>query len=536
MAKHVITPAWQTQRGSVVQAAGCAAGVPVAGAKVFGETRQNLWPRLSGSSRGVSVSTGEDGAVSLSGTATDTATVKLAVHTLQPGKTYTLSVDKAIPGVGDGYGIYVDTDVQAAYYVGNSERLVVVYTTDSSATSFTVGVYIPAGVTVSGTYRVMLNEGPTAQPWCPPGLTSVGELETVTAGKNLLRYLPGLAQSTTNGITFTPQEDGGIKVQGTASSAVYFNIDYVSSYESAISNARPFVGRQVTASKAGGENVNFIVGVFTGPDDAWESMVSTSSTVTATVPDDALAFRSILGVNKDITVDTVIYPQFELGSTATAYEPPAVTTTPIDLSGHELRSLPDGTRDVLSVDGSGAVSVEQACAEIVLDGSQTLSSNGTNRYQTALPGCEAFEGSSVDDPAIMCDALPVSNNTSTFTGSPGVHRRTIGSQELIICVPASWGADADAVESYLASHPVTVAYPLADPQTVPLDPITPPSVPAAEATLWAASDVPCDLEATTWTASGAEQGRQQAAMVKVAQQVRQQAETVAALTTQALEA
>ena len=96
--------------------------------------------------------------------------------------------------------------------------------------------------------------------------------------------------------------------------------------------------------------------------------------------------------------------------------------------------------------------------------------------------------------------------------------------------------NAEDFRSWLSQHPTTVIYPVAAPQTVPLDPITPPSIPASGATLWAASDVPCDLEATTWTASGAEQGRQQAALVKLAQQVRQQAETVAALAAKALEA
>ena len=49
--------------------------------------------------------------------------------------------------------------------------------------------------------------------------------------------------------------------------------------------------------------------------------------------------------------------QLELGSTATAYEPPAVTTTP--LPEVELRSLPDGTCDELVIGAGGTCEVER---------------------------------------------------------------------------------------------------------------------------------------------------------------------------------
>ena len=99
----------------------------------------------------------------------------------------------------------------------------------------------------------MLNEGSEAEPWCPPGLNSVGELSVVTAGKNILQYLPSLKAATQSGITFTPQDDGGIKVQGTASAMAFYNLDFGPSASSAISDARPFIGTQVTVSIHGGE-------------------------------------------------------------------------------------------------------------------------------------------------------------------------------------------------------------------------------------------------------------------------------------------
>ena len=56
-------------------------------------------------------------------------------------------------------------------------------------------------------------------------------------------------------------------------------------------------------------------------------------------------------------INTTIRPQLELGSTATAYEPPNVTTTP--LPEVELCSLPSGTCDELVIKADGTCEVER---------------------------------------------------------------------------------------------------------------------------------------------------------------------------------
>ena len=395
MAKHVITPVWQTQRGSVVRASGCAVGVPVAGAKVFGETRQNLWSNPSTATRnGVTLTSNDDGSVKLSGTATATAYFYIGSYILKPGTQYCFSGS----GFQEGANAYIQNADEANFVgVGNQSKT---FTTKSAFGDAAVfGIQVAEGTTVNDTVRVMLNEGGTAQPWCPPGLTSVSELSI----------------------------------------------------------------------KAGASE---------GDPDASEAA--------------------------------------------------------IDLSGHQLRSLPDGTRDVLTVDGSGAVVVERACAESVLDGSSdenwVMSGVSENQYRFALNGSvPGVINDTLGTDEYLCDRLPkyINDWTENNVLINGIYQ---------VFITREGVTTVEELRAWLASDPVTLVYPLATPQTVPLDPITPPSIPAADATLWAASDVPCDLEATTWTASGAEQGRQQAAMVALAQQVRQQAETVAALAAKALEA
>lgn len=58
----------------------------------------------------------------------------------------------------------------------------------------------------------------------------------------------------------------------------------------------------------------------------------------------------------DVSVSNI---QIELGEVETDYEPYSGSITAIDLDGHTLNSLPDGTRDELRIDGTGAVTLVQ---------------------------------------------------------------------------------------------------------------------------------------------------------------------------------
>ena len=220
MARHQIAPAWQTQRGPLVQAHGCAAGVPVAGAKVFGETRQNLWVNPVGTIGGVTATETDDGALQVSGTASSYALIGVVTYALLAGKTYRLITDKS-PTTGAGFRVRLylgDTWVRdiANTITSGNDITFTIPSSDGTWNSVRFALTVNSGATVSGTYRVMLNEGSEPEPWCPPGLSSVSELETVTAGKNLLKINSDLQTKTVNGVTFTPNEDGTVTVNGTS--------------------------------------------------------------------------------------------------------------------------------------------------------------------------------------------------------------------------------------------------------------------------------------------------------------------------------
>lgn len=464
-------------------------GTLVPGLTVYGNTRQNLWVNPRGTSNGLTVTANEDGSMTLSGTPTSSNQVNISTYALRPGSTYTVSKDVETTGVHfviqsyDSGGSFLRNEVTADGW-GNAET----FTLHGDAAYVHFGVSAAVGQAVSGTYRVMLNEGSEAEPWCPPGLNGVDELSVVCAGKNLLQYLPSLAQLTTNGVTFTPQSDFGIRVQGTATSAAYFNLDFTGTYSTAVSTAVPFRGQQVTASKVGGEGVNLSAGAFTDFANGRTDICSSNGKTTGKVPSNATAFRCFLSVPVGSAADAVVYPQLELGSTATAYEPPAVTTTPVDLDGHSLNSLPDGTRDELRIDGTGAVTLVQRVGVKALPGdaaSWERDKGGSDvRYTTGI----SPDAAHVYVPGtVMSDALPPRGATNNFYGSTFI----IAAGDKAY---ASIGTGETAQTIASACGGKTLLYALATPQEVELPGVSMPSFPADPSTVFCSSDVPCAVQ------------------------------------------
>lgn len=533
MARHQITPAWQTQRGGVVQAAGCAVGVPVAGAKVFGETRQNLWSNPTGSTNGVTITPQEDGGLSISGDVSQRTPISVVTHALKPSATYTLSCDKVMMDNSDS-GFYVqfyqNGSLNTFYATGKGTS--VAFTVPSDAEYATCGVIVQPGYT-QGTYRVMLNEGSAAQPWCPPGLSSVSEVGLVCAGRNLLPVTSPLHPS---GSSVTVGDGQEIYATDTGSDkrAWGYELRDFEAYLPAGEYKMVLFVDETT------DSVTANVCIY---DDAGSRIAESydealQSTGTKNIPFE-LTRGTAVGVMCKLYTARVRICIAQGNAEIDDYPKYVGSATPIDLSGHQLRSLPDGTRDVLTVDGSGAVEIEQAVWSVALDGSSdevwNVYAQGVYQFPiyAHMHGNDAgYEGIYM----IRCDTLPVVDAIwqADKAGQAGVALSNGDHGNIYFRFPPEV-TDVSTLRTWLASHPTTVVYKLAAPAAVPLDPITPPTVPASDATLWAASDVPCDLEATTWTASGAEQGRQQAAMAALAQQVRQQAETVAALAAQSLE-
>ena len=426
---------------------------------IKGATRQNLWVNPSRTVNGITTTSNEDGTITLSGTSnSSTSTIQVRSYALKPSTQYTFSVDKEISGGNTGFILvqYGESgqNIGKNIVIGKDGFTSNTFTTQSDMSYVYMQVYCNRqDTTVSGTYRVMLNEGSTAQLWCPPGLNSVDELSVVCAGKNLIN---------TNGASVVSSGPYGIDLPNTVLQPGTYRITRPASVEGIVSIYPAY-------------DTSYVVSPVGTP----------GSTFTVNSPVDGIAIRSADA--NVVTMDNVGLFQLELGSTATDYEPPQVTTTPIDHDGHSLCSLPDGTCDELTIDATGAVMLTKRVGAATYDGSPDEAwdySTNPNRlgFGAGAPGSANIVGSG----NALCDTLPVRQVVST----PAIMPYTTGHVDLRNDAAIT---DVESGRSWLASNPTTLLYPLATPQTIPLTSVTLPTLPSPNITVYHDSDVPSDI-------------------------------------------
>jgi hypothetical protein len=158
---------------------------------------------------------------------------------------------------------------------------------------------------------------------------------------------------------------------------------------------------------------------------------------------------------------------------STDHAPYSEAVQPIPLDGHELRSLPDGTRDELTVDERGHAVLVQRVGHVVLDGSESSwEQKGTNtsgKYSYTFP-CGLPDGSSLAFDAVsnwtLCDRFPNASdaglNNGTYTCHTGVSARRTASGQAIFYHTGESLADW---KTWLASNPTALDYKLATPVT-----------------------------------------------------------------------
>lgn len=261
-----------------------------------------------------------------------------------------------------------------------------------------------------------------------------GCISIVSDSKNLLDVSSITGSTTVKGITWTANGDGTFNASGTATANSVLGIGAFMFKD----------GQTYTLSgcPSGGSATDY------------EIMVQQSTATTsggwrhdygsgATFNGNGEYRRIQLVVRNGQTVDITFAPMIEYGSTATEYEPYQGITTPIDLQGDALRSLPDGTHDELDVDAAGNV--------------------------------------------VLTQRVGVTDTATTDA------------------ITATVGVDAMSTTGTLADG-ATVIYPLATPQIVNLGTIEMPSI-ESDSTVWVDAEVTPEIAASWWTESGYEVGR-----------------------------
>lgn len=159
-------------------------------------------------------------------------------------------------------------------------------------------------------------------------------------GKNLLPMRN--TTRTINGVTFTPQADGSVVLSGTSTAQINYpiNVDSISLSR----NVSLGAGTYTVSWGSNPQSSGMFVQVYYIPDGGGDTYSTGTFTVSGTT-----ALGAYIRVNNGInTTGTTIYPQLELGSTATSYEP-YVGGTPAP--------NPDYPQDINVVTGEQTVTV-----------------------------------------------------------------------------------------------------------------------------------------------------------------------------------
>lgn len=467
---------------------------------VYGNTRQNLWVNPSGTNNGVTVTANENGSITVNGTATNVSIVQVISYVLRPAGEYTLSIDKSVSSVVDcGFVVewYKSNMSVSNVLVGYDSNLSATFTIPSDTEYCMLKFRVASGATVSGTYRVMLNEGSAAEPWCPPGLNSVGDggsVDIVTAGKNLIGRT---TTATYNSVTFQPTDDGGIRITGTNTGddapIAWLDFAGINSPQAwGDSEYAPIPPGNYVMSYDGPSTCSARITVYKSKGvQAYQSDVyvdSVTKQASFTLPESyyCLAARVVGAMSAEN--NGTVYLQLERGSAVTDFEPyKGGTTTPIDLQGHTLNALPDGTRDELHIDGGGNVVLEKRTQTATFEaGGWGIRADSEyfvygDAYDSASLNPAAIVGLPYDN--ILCDKYYVKGVGNTTAPVNSIRKLDAGLN--MICVVGKGTKPVDDV---------TVVYQLKEPQTIDLGTITPPTMAAPNVTAYVADDTPAEME------------------------------------------
>lgn len=316
------------------------------------------------------------------------------------------------------------------------------YTDGNSETFRITGnekIMISLGQSDPPPYEPFTGGQPSPNPEYPQEIKNVGkynkdtgkyEVGVKVTGKQLIPFPYVDKDMTKNGVTFTVKEDGGIKVYGTSSESVIFVLATIDYGKESIFNNGTGNGKIISGGK---DNVS--------------------------IEYHGVTKKTYLSIGPGKTVDVIIYPQLQNGSTATTYEPyrePKNIKLSLD---QPLRGIGEH-KDVITKDG-----IMRRIKQIVWNGRENWSLS-----TTVLVNTNKFYLPKVDDAysayrkiSSLVDILPfVANENSDELGQ----RFYLGHP--MINLDKQKFPDVETLKNWLSENPVTVNYALAEPIIEPL--------------------------------------------------------------------
>lgn len=287
----------------------------------------------------------------------------------------------------------------------------------------------------------------TPTPDAPVDIVSLENPVVNICGKNLIPFPYNETTKTKNGVTFTINDDGSIKIQGTATKATNLSI---------FSGSLPLNGI-FTLSGVTNEKTPSTHYMQPYVDDVFQSSL-TNGSQTYEINGNLTAIT--LYVKNGESVDCVVYPQLEIGSVATEYEPP---TTQIVETYYTLPGIPvssggnytdeNGQEWICDeVDFERGVHIKRT-TELVFDGDE----NPQNTWYPSIVIDVSTNARVKSQPNPLCNYFE-----KVQCGNPGGTTLAFGNMDK--CGIENADAFNDFVlQKYAEGNPVKVVYPLATP-------------------------------------------------------------------------
>ena len=451
---------------------GAADDAPLVGAVVYGETRRNLWPELGAADGGISISTGDDGTLSVSGTLfAVSASAFASVYNIKPSTTYTVSSDIDISGLKNG--LFVQFDGVTTWLlgsVGNGKSKT--FTTPESFSTVTIGIecWAEAGTVYSFSFKVMLNEGASPAPWSPPGLASVEEVEARACGGNLLPPFPKSSMGTYGGVTFSESEDGFIKISG--SNLYDTGVTLPDTGPNIILKKGEYVLRVESINNMNGIYVRLRLNAFYGENPIGDIKTAGDYNFTLLKTEKIYTSPAVHGIgqpgHENSVSSSVRISIYKKNDYTGKYERYSGSTCPVPLpAAHPyLASLPDGTRDELRINWDGTAELVANTFTDTVDGSSPIISdinNGRIRFKiSSSHEIGTSNGAEYSRRNAFCNKLKVNNDPVNKNNS----YYNIAAHEPNSAFYFNLGENEDSLDkakTWLSSNELIILYKIASP-------------------------------------------------------------------------
>lgn len=331
----------------------------------------------------------------------------------------------------------------------------------------------PLGLTIDGAYK---QEG-TPSPDNPVPIEVIENPVLIVTGKNLQKYpfpYGHPKEDNLNGVVVTDNGDGSVTAIGTPSIESYYNLDFTSDFKFAR-------GADIVVSNR--TNPSYHVEVIT--DSGNVPCINSITKLTNKVPDDALKTRSFLVFSAGVSHNVTVFPQYEVGTTATTYKPYVGAHLPITLPAEHpyLAALPDGTHDEIVIDKDGNASLIARVGKVLV-AEQTISVYTTTTTPYATFNLTTLSGVAN---ALACNT----HNPVQYSEASGTIYSPNGTD---IVIRDSRFTSLEVAKEALAN--TVLYYYITAPVTYHLDQLDIPSLPETISNVWTDAELTTNMSMT----------------------------------------